>query len=522
MHEVELFVALLIAVVLIALAARRLQRVPHAVALVVGGVGVGLLPFAPDVHLEPDLIFLAFLPAILYPTAFRFAAEDVRANLRPIGFLAVGLVLATMAAIAAVLHWTIGVPWAAGFAIGAVLAPTDAVAATAVIRSSGAPDRLSTILEGESLVNDGTALTALRIAIAAVGGSFALGSALGEFVLVALGGAAIGAVLGWATSELRRRVDDLELESAIAVLLAYGAFIVAERIGVSGILATVFAGLVMGRRSGEVVSAETRLRGMSFWTVTQFLAESILFLLIGLQFAQILDEPATRGAAELVGLTVLVAATALAVRLAWMFTVPYFSGLLRRGNRALGALISGRERVVIGFAGLRGAVSVAAALSIPATVGGSEFPERGTLLAIALGAIVVLLLVPAIGLPVLLRAVGLAGTGGAAERERAARAALAEAALRRTEELAAEDSPPEDLLMALREPYEWRLAHLRGGDAGTDDEPDGRSQAFRRMRQEVVAAQRRALLELAARGELSGEALRELEFDLDLEEARIG
>jgi monovalent cation/hydrogen antiporter len=522
MHEVELFVALLIAVVLIALAARRLQRVPHAVALVVGGIAVGLLPFAPEVHLEPDLIFLAFLPAILYPTAFRFAAEDVRANLRPIGFLAVGLVLATMAAIAAVLHWTTGVSWAAGFVIGAVLAPTDAVAATSVVRSSGAPERLATIIEGESLVNDGTALTALRIAVAAVGGSFALGSAVGEFALVALGGAAVGAALGWATSELRRRVDDLEIESAIAVLLAYGAFIVAERLGVSGILATVLAGLVMGRRSGEIVSAETRLRGMSFWTVTQFLAESILFVLVGLQFAQVLDEPATRGVVELAGLTALVAGTALAVRLGWMFSVPYFAGLLRRGNRTLEALMSGRERLVIGFAGLRGAVSVAAALSVPTTVAGTEFPEHGTLLAVALGAIVVLLVVPALGLPVILRAVGLTGAQDVAERGRSARAALAEAALRRTEELAAEDSPPEALLVRLREPYEWRLAQLRGGDQQAGEEPDDRSEAFKHMRREVVGAQRRALLDLAARGEVSGEALRELEYDLDLEEARIG
>src|SRR4051794_7985891 len=191
MHEVELFVGLLVAVVLIALAARRLRRLPHAVALVLGGIAVGLLPFAPELDLEPEIIFLAFLPPILYPSAFAFAAEDIRGNLRPIGFLAVGLVLATMVAIAAALHWAAGIPWAAGFVIGAVLAPTDPVAATSVIRSAGAPDRLATIIEGESLVNDGTSLTALRIAVAAVGGTFAIGSALGEFAVVALGGAAV-------------------------------------------------------------------------------------------------------------------------------------------------------------------------------------------------------------------------------------------------------------------------------------------------------------------------------------------
>src|SRR3954466_12419257 len=222
MEEAELFAALLVAVVLVALAVRRLQGVPDAVALVVGGIVVGLLPFAPEIRLDPDVIFAVFLPPILYPSAFRFAAEDGRSNVRPIAFLAVGLVLATMAAIAAAVHAVAGIPWAAAFALGAVLAPTDPVAATTVIRSSGAPPRLATILEGESLINDGTSLTALKIAIGAVGGSFAAFSALGEFALVAFGGAAVGAALGFVASQVRRRIDDLELEATISVLLAFG------------------------------------------------------------------------------------------------------------------------------------------------------------------------------------------------------------------------------------------------------------------------------------------------------------
>src|SRR4051795_8281806 len=189
MEAAELFSALLVAVVLVALAARRLQGIPDAVALVIGGIVVGLLPFAPDVRLDPDVIFVVFLPPILYPSAFRFAAEDVRSNARPIAFLAVGLVLATMAAIAAAVHAVAGIPWAAAFALGAVLAPTDPVAATTVIRASGAPQRLATILEGESLINDGTSLTALRIAIAAVAVAPSVGSAPGGFAVVAPRGA---------------------------------------------------------------------------------------------------------------------------------------------------------------------------------------------------------------------------------------------------------------------------------------------------------------------------------------------
>src|SRR3954447_8416347 len=197
MDEAELFVGLLVAVVLVALAARRLQRIPDPVALVIGGGAVGLLPFAPDIRLHPDVLFAGFLPPILYPSAFRFAAEDVRGNVRAIAFLAIGLVLATMAAIGAAVHAAAGIPWAPALALGAILAPTDPVAATTVIRSSGAPQRLATILEGESLINDGTSLTGLRIAIAAVAVAPSVGSALGEFALVALGGLAVGTVLGW-------------------------------------------------------------------------------------------------------------------------------------------------------------------------------------------------------------------------------------------------------------------------------------------------------------------------------------
>src|SRR3954447_21582474 len=375
MEEAALFAALLVAVVLVALAVRRLQGVPDAVALVVGGIVVGVLPFAPDIRLDPDVIFAVFLPPILYPSAFRFAAEDVRSNARPIAFLAVGLVLATMAAIAVAVHAVAGVPWAAAFALGAALAPTDPVAATTVIRGSGGPQRLATILEGESLVTAGTSLTALKIAIAAVAAAPSVGSAVGEFGVVALGGLAVGAALGWLASRLRRRLDDLELEATIAVLLAYGAFILAERLGVSGVLAVVGAGYVMGR-TDVMGSPETRIGGMSFWTVAQFLAESILFLLVGLTFAQVLDDPAARPAGELLGITAVVVAAAVAIRLAWMFTMPQVARLLDPRTRSPAALVSARERVVIGYTGLRGAVSVAAALTIPPARGRAALPPR--------------------------------------------------------------------------------------------------------------------------------------------------
>jgi len=521
MEEAELFAALLVAVVLVALAVRRLQGVPDAVALVVGGIVVGLLPFAPDIRLDPDVIFAVFLPPILYPSAFRFAAEDVRSNVRPIAFLAVGLVLATMAAIAAAVHAVAGTAWAASFALGAVLAPTDPVAATTVIRGSGAPQRLATILEGESLINDGTSLTALRIAIAAVAVAPSVGSAVGEFAVVALGGLAIGTALGWLSWHLRRRLDDLELEATIAVLLAYGAFILAERLGVSGVLAVVAAGYVMGR-TDVVGSPETRIGGTSFWAVAQFLAESILFLLVGLTFAQVLDDPAARPAAELLGITAVVVAAADAIRFAWMFTMPHVAALLDPRTRSPTPLVSAPERLVIGYTGLRGAVSVAAALTIPAAVSGTAFPERSTVVAVAIAAIVVLLVVPALTLPLVLRAAGLQGAGDAEQQERGARAEMAEAALVRADELAADTRVPDDVLERARERYELRLRRYGDGNGdGASSDADERAAVYRDVLRETLSAQRARLSALRREGKVSGEVLRALERDLDLEEARI-
>lgn len=521
MPEVQAFVAVLVAVVLIALAAERL-RVAQPVALVLGGLVVGVLPFAPDVELDPELIFLVFLPPILYPSAFLFAGEDLRANLRPIAWLSIGLVLATIVVVAFVTHWVTGIPLAACFVLGAIVAPTDPVAATAVIRTGGAPERLATIVEGESLINDASALTALRIAIGAVGaGSFALGGAVLEFAGVALGGAAVGAVLALGTVWVRRKLDDVELESSIAVLLAYGSFLLAEAVHVSGILATVLAGFVVGRYSAEVVSAETRVGALSFWGVARFLSESILFLLVGLAFGQVLDDPATRSAPELVGLTLLVAAVTFGVRVLWMFSVPLLAGLWNRGPARLASELDARERLVVGVSGMRGATSVAAALTIPAVSAGQPFPERDTLIVLALGTIVLLLVVPALGLPVLLRRLGLSGSSDQVRRARVVRAELAKAALDRANELAARDEIPEAVLDRIRTRYEWRMrrAGLDGAEGGMGTEDLLRR--YRELRHDLLGVERRRLGELQRAGEVSGDTLRAIERDLDLEATRI-
>ncbi|HEU4974861.1 MAG TPA: Na+/H+ antiporter [Baekduia sp.] len=523
MHEAELFVGLLIAVVLVALAVRQLEAVPDAVALVAGGLVAGLLPFTPDIRLNPEVIFVVFLPPILYPSAFAFSFEDVRTNLRPIAGLAFGLVLATVGAIAVAAHLVGGIAWPTAFILGAVLAPTDPVAATTVIRSAGAPSGLATTLEGESLINDGTSLTALKIAIGTVGASFSLWSSIGQFALVALGGAAIGAGLAWLTAQLRRRLDDFELESAIAVLLAYGAYIAAERAGVSGVLAVVLAGYVMGR-SEDISSADTRLAGESFWTASRFLSESILFLLVGIAFANVVSEPGVVGGGTIAGLTALVVATAIGMRLLWMFTVPYLAGAIESGRDGLAALVGPRERIVLSAGGLRGAVSVAAALSIPLSHAGTDVADRATVIAVAIAAIVVLLVVPALVLPLVLRAVGLAGAEDHAEIARQARAQLAAAALARTDEIAEQEHVPGPLLQSLRERYLNDLRIENAAPDGDDAPDDGTATAehFRALRQAALQARRDRLAELRDEGTVHGSILRDLERELDVEELRIG
>jgi len=526
MREVDFFILLLAAVVLLALAAER-RRVPHAVALVLGGLVIGLLPFAPDVQISPELIFLVFLPAILYPSAFRFAAEDFRFVARPVGFLAIGLVLATVAAVAVTAHVVAGIPWEVAFVLGAVLGPTDPVAATSIIRGLGAPERVSAILEGESLVNDGTGLSALQVALGTVGAAgFALGSATGEFVGIVVGGIAIGAAVGWLASQLRRRLDQPDVEIAISVLTGYGAFLAAERLHVSGILAAVVAGLVMGRRSPREIAPSTRMRSLAFWEPLQFFAESMLFLLIGLQFADVLDAEDATGLGNLIATTLAVAAVTLGVRVAWVLGTPYFAALpeaLRSGSWRPRPLLSGRELVLVAGGGMRGAVSVAAVLSIPMTVEGGPFPERGTLLFVAFGAVVITLVLPALGMAPLIRRLGLESGDEPDEHDVQVRLKVLDAALRRADELAEEDGVPEKALARAREEFEMRAAQLRDEvDTGAGDAPSAELHAAaRNVRRELLQAERDALIELADRNEVTGDTFRAMERDLDLEQARL-
>ncbi len=510
MSNAHLFVVLLASVAVLGIVSDRIG-IPPAVGLVLGAIGLGLTPLAPELHLDPDVVLLVFLPPILFPAAAEFAREDVRTSIRAITMLAFGLALLTLVTVAVAAHLLLDIPWAAAFVLGAILAPTDPVAATGLLRSAGAPDRIATILEGESLVNDAVGLTAFRIAVAAVGGSFSLGPAVGEFVLVGVAGVGVGVAVALLVVAVLRRLEDLELESAVAALSAYGSYALAEELGVSGILAVVATGFVVGRRLTEVTSPETRLGAGSFWGLVRYLSESMLFVLVGLVFAEALrtTEP---NLLTVAGHSLALAGAALATRLAWMFTVPkLISRLPFRGPEPLAAP---SEILVLSLGGMRGAVSVAVALAIPLEAGGAPFPGREAAVLAVLGAVVILLVLPTLLLPSVVCRGGLRQHEETEERDRQTRLQLAQAAVTRAEELRDEGKVSEQLFERATEAYQARTAVLQDE---THDSPlhDTEGLDYKDLLHELREAEREALQELEASGEVHGGVARAIERDLD-------
>src|SRR5262245_31753653 len=284
----EIFVGLLLAVAVLALVARRLT-IPYPILFVLGGLLLGLTPELPRVRLDPELIFLFVLPPLLFPAALFTSWRDFRMNLRPISLLAVGLVLFTTAAVAGLAHHFMGLPLAAGFVLGAIISPPDAIAATAIADRLKIPRRIVTILEGESLVNDATALVAYRVAVAAVvTGTFSLAHACGQFFLVGVGGIAVGLTMGWLAEQFHKRVDDAPIEITVSLLTPFAAYLLAEALGCSGVLSVVTTGLYLGMRLPELLTFKTRLQSGPFWETLEFLLNGFVFILIGLQLPEVL------------------------------------------------------------------------------------------------------------------------------------------------------------------------------------------------------------------------------------------
>jgi Na+/H+ antiporter len=522
-EHVELVVfGLLLATAALAVLARVLG-VPYPITLVLGGSVIGFVPGVPSVELEPELVLLIFLPPLLYGAAFFTSLRDLRRSARPIALLSIGLVFVTMAAVALVAHEVIGLGWAESFVLGAIVSPTDAVAPSEIMRKIGAPRRLLTIVEGENLTNDWTALVLYRFAVAAVvTGSFSLAEASLKFLLTGIGGVLVGLVAGFVIREVRSRIDDPPTEITISILSGYAAYLPAEQIGASGVIAAVTVGIYMGWHTPQLTTPIMRIQGVSVWEILTFLLNAVLFLLIGLQLPTVIDDVTGYSAGEVIWWGLLVSLVVIAARLVWMFTVVY----LIRGLGRLGMLqtrrSSPRERLVIGWAGMRGAVSLAAALALPLEVdAGGAFPARDLIILIAYIVILVTLVGQGLTLAPLIDRLGVTDDGSEEREEISARIRLAEAALARIDELVGAEWVREDTLERVRGQYDYRRRRFAARVDGDGDTYEERTSAYQRVMYELFDAQREELIALRNRGDISDEVRRRVERELDLEESRL-
>jgi Na+/H+ antiporter len=506
--NVESVLILLLAAALLVRVA-DLGKVPAPIVLVLGGLAIALVPGLPDVELDPEVVFLVFLPPLVYAAGWRSSPQELRAVLRPLALLALGLVFLTAAVVALVAHALVPeLSWAEAAVLGAVLAPTDAVAATSIFRRLGAPERVRLLVEGESMINDGTALVLYRIAVGvATGSAFHLGDAALEFVGVSAGGIAVGLAVGVVSDLVVRRQTDSGLSIFLTVLTAYGAYIGAEELHVSGILAAVVAGLYAGYRSPRSLDADIRLNAVAFWGALIFGLEVTLFVLLGLQLPGVVNtlEQTSSGVEELLWPAAAIAAGSIAVRLAFVF--------------AIGAGETAGQRFAVGWSGMRGAVSLAAALAVPLSVGG-----RPQIIFLTFALILITLVGQGLSLPFVVRTLKLEEPRRWSDEEAVARMEAAQSALDRIDAIEDEDRASEAQLKRLRDLYRARFRMCQAVLGGEDPETAAREQRiadYGALRRELIGIEREELLSLRGAGRLRDATMRQIERDLDLEEARI-
>jgi Na+/H+ antiporter len=493
-------------------------RIPYPIVLVLAGIGLGFVYDWPGLDLEPELMLVIVLPAILYPAAIDTSWRDFRASLRPILLLAIGLVATTTLAVGIALKWLVPeTPWAVAFALGAIVSPPDAVAATAVLRRFRLPRRIMTLLEGESLVNDATGLVLYRFAVAAMlTGAFSGWELVGEFGLIAVGGLALGIATGWVTSRIQERLHDPMLELAMSLTTPFAAYELCESLQVSGVLGVVAAGLFRSRWSHVASSARARLNIRNFWAAIVFVVNCLVFVLIGIRLPQIAetlvsaDGLSWQRAATLIALLSLVA---IAVRFLWIFTATYGLRLLvpsvQRRDPA-----SARVSTLVSWCGMRGVVSLAAALALPAVLpNGEPFPQRDLVILLTFGIVFVTLVGQGLTLPALIRALRLKSDTSGDTEIQLAREAMRGAAIRAVNKLVAEHGLPAHEAVAVKRFFNSRSPDQTGSVLSPDNEA--------RLWLGAAAAQREAVLKLWHDGEIGDDVLIRLEREIDLAEARL-
>jgi CPA1 family monovalent cation:H+ antiporter len=516
MALLELLLLLLLSAVALGWIARRF-KFPYPIALVAGGAVLGLVPDLPQNTFDPQLVLVAILPPILYQAALLTSWTDFKAQLRPIGLLAIGLVAVTTLAVGAVLKLMVPeVPWAAAFALGAIVSPPDAVAATAILSRLNMPRRIVTILEGESLVNDASGLVLYKFAVAAVlTGAFSWMDATVQFATVSAGGIAIGVVLAFGYIAVHRRLGDPFIEVLTVLTIPYAAYLAAEKLHVSGVLAVVAAGLVRGRYAPEIVSAEMRIMARSVWNLLVFLLNSLVFILIGLQMHAVVGNLGDFSPAQLAAIALAVTAVAILVRFAWVFPVgllPQSIGGKRAGENPP---LQGNELAIIGWCGMRGIVSLAAALALPLTLpDGSPFPFRDLIVFLTFVVIVTTLVGQGLTLAPLIRRLKVGSSWSLDREQLRVRSAMSAAALVAIDQVLAQERVPPQWAQGLKAEIADR-AELAASGASE------RLALSHRLRHAALQAERRELIRLWRENQVGDEVMHHLTELLDYEQARL-
>jgi monovalent cation/hydrogen antiporter len=521
-HPVELVVGLLIALVALVALALRL-KISYPIVLVLGGLILALPPRLPAVALDPDLVFLVFLPPLLFSEAVNSSWRDFQENWRPISLLSVGLVFTTTIVVMLVAHFLLHIAWGPAFVLGAVLGPTDTVAVATVLERFQIPHRLLAILRGESLINDASALVLFETAIhTAQMKTYVWGSISVQFCLALVGGVGIGLTIGWLVVQLRRHTAEPLLANTISLLAAFAAYLPAAALHVSGVLAVVTAGLYLSWYDPRVSTAQTRLQASGTWEILAFILNGLLFILIGLQLRTIVSPLFAKHSWSLIQGCALVSAVVIAVRFAWVFTSTYLSRFFRPERRSFDTFSPRQKAVLLSWAGIRGGISLAAALAIPPRLAdGSPFPQRNEILIFTFAVILATLVLQGLTLPGLLSWLQFGDEREAVGDESKARNAIAEEALRYLASMKNLDEPDQQAIAHLSEVYR-KIVHVPAGESV--EAANNAAKYLTRLvslERNIIQIQRTKLIKLRDAGEISDYVLRKVQSVLDLKESQL-